>query len=96
MITSARREALLVLGMWIAAFAWTVGYSAAFGYTVKQDPPLVFGIPAWVLWGVFLPWTACTLASAVLSWKFIADADLGEDPVEIRSEHEAAREIGDG
>jgi len=95
-LVSARREALVMLGIWVAAFLWTIGYSATFGYDVQPDPPLIFGVPSWVMWGVFLPWTICTLLSGILAWSFMADADLGEDPEEVRSDHEAAREIGDG
>ena len=95
-LVSARREALVVLGMFLAAMAWTIGYTAAYGYEPQDPPQLVLGVPSWVMWGVFMPWTVCTIASMVLAWWFMADADLGEDPEEVRGEHEAAREIGDG
>lgn len=95
-LVSARREAVMMLGMWAVACAWTIGYSAAFGYQIEAEPPLVLGVPEWVMWGVFAPWTVCTLLSAVLAWSFMKDEDLGEDPEEARSEKEAAREVGDG
>jgi len=94
-LVSARREALVVLGMWLTALLWTVGYCALFGYRTEAEPDLVLGIPSWVVWGIFVPWTICTCVSSLLATYFIRDADLGEDPDEKRSDHEAAREVGD-
>ena len=74
---------------------WTIGYCALYGYSPDPESPLILGVPSWVMWGVFVPWTACTCLSTLLGLYFIRDADLGEDPDEKRSEHEAAREIGD-
>lgn len=81
-LTHARREALLVLGMFLTAMAWTIGYCGTFGYGETADTALIFGIPSWVLWGVFAPWTVCTCLSSFLALFVIRDADLGEDPEE--------------
>jgi len=94
-LVSARREALVVLGMWLTALLWTVGYGAMFGYRPDAEPVLVMGIPSWVVWGIFVPWTICTCVSSLLATYFIRDADLGDDPDEKRSDLEAAREVGD-
>lgn len=95
-LVSARREAVIVLALWAAAFAWTVGYCARYGYQPEPRPPLVLGIPSWIMWGIFVPWTVCTVLSTLLAWLLMTDDDLGEDPDELRSELEAAREVGDG
>ena len=61
---------------WIAVVCWFVGLlycTTAFvtmGYLpVDQrpaEPPTVWGIPAWVFWGLFLPWGA----QIVVTWWF--------------------------
>jgi hypothetical protein len=81
-LVHARREVLIVLGMWLAAMAWTIGYCGTYGYDQTAMPTLIFGIPRWVLWGIFVPWTVCTCLSSVLALVVIRDADLGEDPEE--------------
>lgn len=99
-LISARREALVAFGIWCLALAWTIGYCGIFAYDQDAEVKLILGVPSWVMWGVFAPWTICTIVSSLLAYYFIRDADLGEDPEEktlgeIRGEHEAAREIGD-
>lgn len=94
-LTNAKREMLVALGLWLTAMAWTIGYCGLFGYRSDPEPTLLLGIPGWVVWGIFVPWTVCTCVSSLLATFFIRDADLGEDPDEKRSDHEAAREVGD-
>ena len=82
-LRSARREALIVFGIWLAACIYTVGFCAAFGY--ERDPAtliFVFGIPDWVFYGVFLPWTVCTILAFIVSHYVIRDEDLGEEQME--------------
>jgi hypothetical protein len=82
-LRSARREALIVFGIWLAACVYTVGFCAAFGY--ERDPAtltFVLGIPDWVFYGVFLPWTVCTILAFIVSKYVIRDEDLGEEQVE--------------
>jgi type VI protein secretion system component VasK len=102
LLVSARREALAVLFLWLAFFGWTIGYSALYGYGPQPEVGLVWGIPSWVMWGVFVPWTVCTIASTWLAWRFIADDDLGCDSEETSDPEtghygpEVARETDDG
>jgi uncharacterized membrane protein YhdT len=82
-LRSARREALIVFGIWLAACIYTVGFCAAYGY--ERDPvslTFVFGIPDWVFYGIFLPWTVCTILSFIVSNFVIRDEDLGEEQSE--------------
>jgi hypothetical protein len=37
-------------------------------------------MPAWVFWGVVLPWGVCLLFSVWFCFGYIADDDLGRDP----------------
>ena len=77
-LRASRREALFVMGMWIASSAWTVGYCRLFAYG-KELPRLVYGIPEWVVWGIFAPWTVCTLVTCWFAIFGIRDQDLGEE-----------------
>lgn len=81
LLRSARREACVVFGVWLAALLYTIGYCYAFGYgRDSQTPTLWFGVPDWVLWGIVLPWTLCTLVSWWFGLRFMSDDDLGGEP----------------
>lgn len=75
----------------MAAFAvclvWTVGFSARYGYRLPENGVVetVGGIPAWVFWGVFVPWVAATVFSVAYGLFWIRDDDLGEAPPEASS-----------
>jgi hypothetical protein len=79
-LCSARREALVVLAVWLAAMAYTVGYCYSFGY--GRDPEtlaFVFGFPDWIFLGIIAPWAVCVAFSWWFAFVFMADADLGEE-----------------
>ncbi|MDZ4701245.1 MAG: hypothetical protein SH809_16155 [Rhodothermales bacterium] len=70
----ARREAWFILLAWAVCMAWTVGYAGLFGY----DHPAgvndrVLGWPAWVFWGVTVPWGAATAFSIAFALRGITD-----------------------
>lgn len=78
LLRSARREARVVFCVWLAALLYTIGYCYAFGYgRGSQTPTLWFGVPDWVLWGIVLPWTLCTVISWWFGLRFMSDDDLG-------------------
>ncbi|HEV7223665.1 MAG TPA: DUF997 family protein [Pirellulales bacterium] len=96
LLRSARREALVVLGVWLAAFVYTIGYCYAFGYGRDPDTlSFVLGFPDWVFWGVVTPWSACTAISIWFAMAFMSDDDLGPEPDEAAdgglAQSEAAR-----
>jgi len=79
-LRSSRREAIIVLLIWLAACVYSLGFCAAFGY--DRDPSsltFVLGIPDWVFYGVFVPWTICTALSFVVSRYVMRDEDLGDE-----------------
>lgn len=82
LLAHSRREAVAVVLLWATAALWTLGYCSYYGYQANAEPILLLGVPSWVVWGVFLPWTACTCASTFLASVYIRDADLGKDPEE--------------
>jgi hypothetical protein len=92
-VRSARREALAAFFVWIVAMAYTVGCCYVFGY--RRDAGtlrLIWGVPEWVLWGIVVPWTACTVVAGVFAFGFLADADLGPEQAEPEADPLAPRE----
>lgn len=83
LLTSARREAIIVFAIYTAAMLWSVLYSSWYGYGRSlEDLKFVFGLPDWVFWGVVVPWGAATLASFLFGALFMRDERLDEDPEE--------------
>lgn len=79
----SRREAVVILLVWVACFAWVVPYSYLQGYTAPASPEhldLVLGVPAWVFWGVVGPWIVAGAVSIGLCLWFIQDDELGAEP----------------
>ncbi|MGD9857460.1 MAG: DUF997 family protein, partial [Planctomycetaceae bacterium] len=62
-----------------AALLWVVPFSYFYGYHEIADPnelKTIIGIPAWVFWGVFVPWIVCTLVTIGICLWFIQDDEL--------------------
>lgn len=79
-LTSSRREAFLVLGIWLAAMSYSVGYCVWRGYGRDWETvSFVFGFPDWVFWGIVCPWLACVALSWWFAYRFMTDEPLGED-----------------
>ena len=78
----ARREAIAIFIVWLAALAWTVPYSYATGYPSPGQPletPLVWGMPAWVVGGVVGPWIIANVVTIVFCLGYFRLDPLGED-----------------
>lgn len=79
-LVSARREALIVLAIWLAAMTYTVGYCYLYGYDRKiEDLRFVWGFPDWIFYGLILPWMVCLVISWVFAYVFMTDESLGPD-----------------
>lgn len=77
----ARREALEIMASWAVAMVWTVGYCAAYGYGLEaEEIKLVWGIPAWVFWGVAVPWLVASAFTLYYSLVRMKKDSLGEEP----------------
>jgi hypothetical protein len=80
LLRNARREGLLIMGVWALALLWSVGAAYVGGY--DRDPAsirLVLGIPDWVFWSVVAPWGVCLLFSTWFCFRYVADDPLGKD-----------------
>lgn len=84
-LISSRREALIVLVLWIAAmlhsvlFSWYYGYPGSFDGIKAEEIKLVWGVPFWAFWGVIVPWIACSVLSILFASFCMKDEPLGED-----------------
>jgi hypothetical protein len=77
-VSTARREALLVLGVFVAALIYTVGYCYLRGYDrAPESLTFVVGFPDWVFWGILAPWSVCLTFSFWFGRTFMRDTDLG-------------------
>lgn len=79
LVTSSRREAIIVTAFFLAAMAYTLIYCGLYGYGEQAViTPLVFGFPHWIFYGVIIPWVICTIVSITYAAVFITDDPLGE------------------
>ena len=76
----SRREALIIFTVWAAALLWAVPYCSLYGY--GYDPNnfrTILGMPAWVFWGLAVPWLVADVFTAWFCFFYMADDDLGAD-----------------
>lgn len=82
----SRREALVILALWMLSFAWTVTYSYVNGYATAESPrelEMTLGIPSWVWWGIAVPWIVSGIVSILMCLFFIQDDGLGHAADEV-------------
>jgi uncharacterized protein DUF997 len=86
-VRSGRREALMVVGIWLTALTYSVITCYTLGYNRPvSELKLVFGFPEWVFWGVLVPWVTCSVVSWVFGAMFVRDGHLGQDLEETEDE----------
>lgn len=79
-VRTGRREALIVVGIWLTAAAWSVTTSYRLGYNRPvEELKLIWGFPEWTFWGVAVPWVVCIVISWIFGVLFVHDAHLGEE-----------------
>lgn len=81
----ARREAAIILLVWLASTVYCCVYCYLYGYIRPGRPPgpgdlhPILGMPSWVFWGIMVPWAACTVFTFWFAGWYMADDDLGYD-----------------
>jgi hypothetical protein len=81
----ARREALIIGMVWLAATTYSCVSCYLLGYRREghmlgvPDIHPVFGMPSWVFWGIIAPWGACALFTFWFAGFYMADDELGKD-----------------
>jgi hypothetical protein len=81
----SRREALVIISVWLASTIYCCTYCYFFGY-IRPGHPLgqgdlnfVFGMPSWTFWGILVPWAICSAFTFWFAGWQMADDDLGKD-----------------
>lgn len=70
----ARKEAIVAGVIWAVFFVWVVGVSYLMGYGTT-DPSLVMWVPAWVFWGILLPFVVATAVNCAFAFFYLKDED---------------------
>jgi hypothetical protein len=85
LLLHARREAFLIMGVWLLALlgSMAVGYFGGYQRSAAEMG-LIFGMPDWVFWSVVFPWSLCFGFSIWFCFAFMADDDLGQDADDSR------------
>ena len=72
----------MILIAFAVCFVWSISVYILIGLYSSHDVigkvPTVLGIPAWVFWGVAVPWLAADVFIAVFCFVLMTDDDLGE------------------
>jgi hypothetical protein len=88
-VRSSRREALLVMFVWLAAVTYTVGYCSLYGYHRSvAEVEYVLGFPDWFFWGIVVPWVCCTIVTWAFACCGMSDESLGENADFVAGETE--------
>ena len=102
----SRREAVVIFSIWVTAIVWVVPYCYFNGYGGNVDPAsisMIIGIPAWLFWGIFVPWLAADVFTIWFCFFYMQDDDLGEahegsdieeEIAELQAAKESPREEG--
>ena len=71
----SRKEAIVAGAIWFVFFLWVIGVSYPMGYGDIDPADTVFGFPAWVFWGIFLPFVVATVLNSVFALVYLKDED---------------------
>ena len=78
---NSRREAIVTLIGWFVAGCYTLTYCLRNGYDLDPaEIEVVWGMPKWVVVGVFLPWTLANVYAWWFAFRLVKPDDLGADP----------------
>jgi len=80
----ARREAAVVLILFFISLAWTLIVCHRAGYLAVDDSSaaeltLVWGMPAWVFWGIVFPWLVIDVVAIWFCFGYMQDDDSVAD-----------------
>jgi len=68
-----------IIVYWLVFFVWVIGYCSPYGFPDPNQPiETVLGMPAWVFWGIFLPWIVSAAFTTWFALARIADHPLDE------------------
>ena len=75
-----RREAIIILGVFVIVCVWTVSWCYLAGYNHPPGAPVVtvWGIPSWAFWGIAVPWLAADVFTILFCLGYMEDDDLDD------------------
>jgi hypothetical protein len=71
------RELVVLLVIFGLAFSWSIYVSFWLGYMPTEDTevipeiPLILGMPAWVFWGILIPWLVIDVLAIVFCFGYM-------------------------
>ena len=87
----SRREAWVILLLWVAALLWAVPYCYLNGFPetfVEEEFSTVWGVPSWLFWGIAVPWLLADVFTLWFCFFYMKDGSLGEE-VSVESQESA-------
>ena len=89
LVTHTLREARWIVAIWAVSFVWVIGYCSRYGATgAVETIETVGGIPAWLFWGIALPWVIATIVTCWFALAYIVDEPLDEEDETERGDDE--------
>jgi hypothetical protein len=83
LLQNARRESRIIMIVWALCLVWSVGLGYVLGYRrPAEELTFILGMPDWVFWSVLLPWGGALIFGGWFCFGYMADDDLGQDPIE--------------
>ena len=89
---NSRREAIIIFSLWVAGLVWAVPFCYCNGYIDDYDPETfttILGIPAWLFWGIAVPWIVADIFTTWFCFCYMKDDDLGAAAKAAEREKEA-------
>lgn len=76
----ARREAAVIVALFLLFFSYSIltCFFLGYGHTAEDSSSirLIWGMPAWVFFGIFLPWCGVDLVAVWFCFFFMQDDNL--------------------
>lgn len=80
---NSRREAIVIFCLWAVGLIWAVPFCYFTGYFTGEvdadNISTILGIPAWLFWGIFIPWIVADVFTTWFCFCYMKDDDLGEE-----------------
>lgn len=75
---NSRREAIVIFLIWLAALLWCVPCCYLLGFEPQNAESLktILGVPAWLFWGIALPWLVADALTVWVAFFFMKDEEL--------------------
>ena len=83
----SRREAIVILIAFAFLLIWSITFCYLVGYRPVDGPiGKVLGMPAWVFWGIGVPWLTANLFTVWFCFRFMANDPL-DTPSDLPAEN---------